>query len=173
MTNSTNRNAMSNTMFRIETLNIRLPSLMLDWTTFIRNLICIINMYRPTTPRMCHICIIVGFPTFLIQSHLNCFVCGVISEMTICHICTQKISIITLAKPWIMSFKKLYSLLRSTCVVVIWHTHAQCSPVTASSLLKSPAARTQAAAVSLPSSCFRHDSPSIPFIKTYALWRYK
>jgi len=36
-----------------------------------------------------------------------------------------------------------------------------------------PTARIQTAAVSLPSSCFRHDSPSIPFIKTYALWRYK
>ncbi len=33
--------------------------------------------------------------------------------------------------------------------------------------------RQQAAAVSLPSSCFRHGSPSIPFVKTYARWRYK
>lgn len=118
-------------MFRMETLNIRFSSLMFDWT-FIRNLILIW-----TTPRVFYICIIVGFFIILFYYNptrsvaLNCFVCGLISETTICHICTEKISRITLAKPWIMRSKKLYSVPRSTCVVVIWHTHAQCSPMTA------------------------------------------
>lgn len=34
-------------------------------------------------------------------------------------------------KLWIMRSKKLYSVPRSACIAAIWHTHAQCSPLTA------------------------------------------
>lgn len=117
----------------METMNITFPGLMSD-CMFIRNWICI-NLYHR---RLSYIRIIIFFyiivlflysPTWSVA--LNCFVCGLISWMPICHIYTKEISRITQAKPWIMRSKKLSSVPRNTCILVIWHTHAQCSPVTA------------------------------------------